>query len=77
MTEFLKTITDFMTNFQDRYGAKTLVAIVAIAVVGWLMSIDKISDIPGAAAIAVIAVGFFIWRHLEDKGISTNKEVTP
>lgn len=61
----LEKALDIITNLADRYGVKSVVALLAIYLLADLIGKELVPGIPGSIAITVVAVGFFAFRHLE------------
>ena len=65
MKDFIQPILNLVMSIVDRYGVKSLVAFGGVAA---LWDLTKTGVVPGnwgAVAIAVIVVGYFVFRRLE------------
>lgn len=51
----------------DRYGVKSIVAVAGIYALWQMTEKGVLTGLYGGIGIAIIAVGFFIARHLEHK----------
>lgn len=61
--QFLKAISEII----NRYGVKSVVAIAGIYTLGELVKSGHVPGLVGGISIGVIAVAFFVARHLEHK----------
>ena len=76
MKEFIQPILEFVKSVVDRWGMKSLVALGAIYAIYDLAKTGVLTPV-AAIAIGGIAVGFFVFRFIQEKnGVCTQEEDT-